>query len=115
MRIFANVQVFYIRTTGLFLQHYYEKSNISFPPCIDLCEFHRFGSSQNLPVSISLGNFPVLSSFVKWAFRDEDIAAKCEGQCELEYIDCTQSCSDTNCLVECGRTLNDCINGLNIN
>ena len=45
-------------------------------------------------------------------FRDEDIGIRCEGQCEFQYIDCTQSCSDTNCLVECGRTLNDCINGL---
>ena len=29
----------------------------------------------------------------------------------MEYIECNVSCSDTNCLVECGRTFNDCING----
>ena len=44
-------------------------------------------------------------------FRDEDIAAKCEGQCELAYLDCTLSCSDTNCIMECGRALTDCTQG----
>ena len=47
-------------------------------------------------------------------FRDEDVAAKCETQCELEYVDCTLSCSDTNCLIECGRALTDCVQGLSI-
>ena len=46
-----------------------------------------------------------------WVFRDENTAAKCEGQCELAYVDCTLSCSDTNCLIECGRLFNDCVNG----
>ena len=39
------------------------------------------------------------------------MADKCEGLCELEYVDCTLSCSDTNCLVECGRTLSYCLEG----
>ena len=47
-------------------------------------------------------------------FRDEDIAAKCEGQCELAYIDCTVACSNTNCLTECGRVFTDCVNGGNV-
>ena len=42
-------------------------------------------------------------------FRDQDIGARCERQCETDYIDCTLACSDTNCLLDCGRTLNDCI------
>ena len=46
-------------------------------------------------------------------FRDEDIAANCEIQCELEYVDCTLSCSDTNCLIDCGRALTDCVQVLN--
>ena len=45
-------------------------------------------------------------------FRDEDIAAKCEGQCELAYVDCTLGCSNTECLIECGRALTDCTLGL---
>ena len=45
-------------------------------------------------------------------FRDEDIAAKCEGQCELAYVDCTMACSNTECLIECGRALTDCTLGL---
>ena len=31
--------------------------------------------------------------------------------CELEYVDCISSCSGTDCLIECGRTLTDCTNG----
>ena len=54
----------------------------------------------------------LLELYIMGFFRDGDIGVRCEGQCEFQYIDCTQSCSDTNCLVECGRTLNDCINGL---
>ena len=49
-----------------------------------------------------------------WVFRDEDVGAKCETQCELEYVDCTLSCSDTNCLIDCGRALTDCVQGLNM-
>jgi len=41
--------------------------------------------------------------------RDEEIRAHCENQCELEYVDCASACSDTNCLIECGRALTDCI------
>ena len=50
-------------------------------------------------------------------FRDEDIAARCEGQCEFEYIECNLSCnpSDIDCLLDCGRALTDCVQGLNIN
>ena len=29
----------------------------------------------------------------------------------MNYIDCTVSCSDTNCLMECGRDLTHCVNG----
>ena len=43
--------------------------------------------------------------------RDQDIADRCELNCETDYIDCTLDCNDTNCLVTCGRILNDCING----
>ena len=61
------------------------------------------------------GRLSGIIEFLLWAFRDEEIAAKCEGQCELQYIDCTQSCSNTDCLVACERALNGCINGLKIN
>ena len=30
----------------------------------------------------------------------------------MDYVDCTLSCSDTNCLIECGRALTDCVQGL---
>ena len=43
--------------------------------------------------------------------RDQETAAKCEGKCELEYVNCTLSCSDTNCLIECGRALTNCVQG----
>ena len=49
-----------------------------------------------------------------WVFRDEDTGAKCVDQCELTYIDCTLACSDSNCLMECGRDLTECVNGENI-
>ena len=49
-----------------------------------------------------------------WRFRDEDVAAKCETQCEIEYVECTLSCSNTNCLIECGRALTDCVQGSKI-
>ena len=35
----------------------------------------------------------------------------CEELCELKYVDCTLACSDTNCLIECGRGLTDCVQG----
>ena len=44
-------------------------------------------------------------------FRDQDVADKCEELCELEYVDCTLACSDTNCLIECGRALTNCVEG----
>ena len=81
-------------------------------------EYNRQSFLRYLPLS---GKYAYYLSFVLWPiiygvfFRDEDIGVRCEGQCELEYVDCTQSCSDTNCLIDCGRTLTDCINGLNIN
>ena len=46
-----------------------------------------------------------------WIFRDEDIAAKCESQCELAYVECTSACFDSSCLMECGRALTDCTLG----
>ena len=46
-----------------------------------------------------------------WIFRDEDIAAKCESQCELAYVECTSDCFDSSCLMECGRALTDCTLG----
>ena len=63
---------------------------------------------------ITVNHFFSFIEFCIMFFRDEDIGKRCEGQCELEYVDCTLSCSDTNCLIDCGRTLTDCINGLNI-
>ena len=42
-------------------------------------------------------------------FRDQDIGARCEHQCETDYIDCSLACSDANCLLDCGRALNDCV------
>ena len=44
-------------------------------------------------------------------FSDQDIADKCEGLCDLGYVDCTVACSNTNCLLECGRALSDCLEG----
>ena len=41
-------------------------------------------------------------------FRDQDIGDKCEGLCELEYVDCANSCSNSNCLTECARALTYC-------
>ena len=46
-----------------------------------------------------------------WIFRDEVIAAKCEGQCDLAYVECTSACSTSNCLMECGRALINCTEG----
>ena len=45
-------------------------------------------------------------------FRDQDIGDRCERQCETDYMDCTLACSDTNCLLDCGRALTDCVNGI---
>ena len=54
-----------------------------------------------------------MKSFTNYHFLgDEELGNKCEGQCEREYSDCTYSCSDTNCLLECGRTLTDCVQGI---
>ena len=44
-------------------------------------------------------------------FRDEDIRDRCENQCETDFVDCTLPCDDTNCLLECGRILTECVNG----
>jgi len=41
---------------------------------------------------------------------DEDIGQQCEGQCEIGYVDCTVSCSNTNCLTECARIFTECVN-----
>ena len=56
-----------------------------------------------------IGDFLAVS-FIRYS-RDQDIGVKCEGLCELEYVDCISSCSGTDCLIECGRTLTDCTNG----
>ena len=56
-----------------------------------------------------IDDFLVVSS-IRYS-RDQDIGEKCEGICELEYVDCISGCSGTDCLIECGRTLTDCTNG----
>ena len=43
--------------------------------------------------------------------RDQDTGDKCERQCEIEYLDCTSACSNSNCLLECGRALSSCNDG----
>ena len=58
-------------------------------------------------------NLHVMTCIIYLGFRDEEIAAKCEGQCEDQYVDCTLSCSDTNCLIDCGRELTACVDGKN--
>ena len=64
----------------------------------------------NLDLSVTI-EFSIMV-YNLWVFRDEDVGAKCETQCELEYVDCTLSYSDTNCLIDCGRALTDCVQGL---
>ena len=46
-------------------------------------------------------------------FSDEDLGDVCEGHCEKDYVDCSVSCSDTNCFIECGRAFNACVLGIN--
>ena len=43
--------------------------------------------------------------------RDPDISVRCESQCETEYINCTSGCSESNCLMECGRAFSGCVDG----
>ena len=77
-------------------------------------KFPGRGWPQKMPVSLMFGHrITVLSNLQLLVFSDEDIGAKCEEQCEFQYIDCTLSCSDTNCLIECGRALTDCVQGFN--
>ena len=44
-------------------------------------------------------------------FRDEDIAAKCVAQCEEVYLACTMNCTESYCIMECGRALTACTLG----
>ena len=44
--------------------------------------------------------------------RDEDLRDKCQFECENDYVNCTLNCSGTNCLLECGRELNECVSGI---
>ena len=44
-------------------------------------------------------------------FRDQEIGERCENQCETDFVDCTSACDDTNCILECGRVLTNCVNG----
>ena len=75
--------------------------------CLHLCEFSGLWFTQNLPVSkICFWSLHRLYEI----FRDEDVAAKCEEQCDMDYVGCTLSCQNSNCLNECGRVLNDCLN-----
>ena len=48
-----------------------------------------------------------------FCFSDEDLGDVCEGHCEKDYVDCSVSCIDTNCLIECGRAFNACVQGIN--
>ena len=57
----------------------------------------------------------VLYHVLLWrSSRDEDLGNECEGQCEQEYVYCNISCSDTNCLIDCGRDFNACVLGIDL-
>ena len=41
---------------------------------------------------------------------DTDLAAKCIGECEAAYVECVGNCTDTDCLLDCGRDIAFCEN-----
>ena len=41
---------------------------------------------------------------------DTDLEAKCIGKCETDYVECVGKCSDTECLLDCGREIAICEN-----
>ena len=50
-------------------------------------------------------------NFDDFILRDDDLREKCQFECENDYVNCTLNCSGTNCLLECGRELNECVSG----
>ena len=61
---------------------------------------------------------PIKSFVIKYddlILRDEDLRDKCQFKCENDYVYCTLNCSGTNCLLDCGRELNECVSGTLIN
>ena len=59
-------------------------------------------------MGISIDIFCVNFSRPQPNFRDQDVGDKCEDLCELQYVECTNSCSNSNCLTECARALTYC-------
>ena len=55
---------------------------------------------------------PKFNTNLKTKFRDEDLRDECQFGCENDYLTCTLNCSGTNCLLECGMKLNECILGI---
>ena len=46
------------------------------------------------------------------AFRDKDLGEMCKKDCEDVYVNCIQSCGDSDCYLDCGRDLSYCSDGI---
>ena len=118
MGIFTNVQFSFIFEWGSIISSLLWEIKYWFlllprPVRISLIWFTQKPAREFFCSSLNLYNL-VWAAGYSWVFRDEDTGAKCVDQCELAYIDCTLACSDSNCLMECGRTLTECVNSKDI-
>ena len=75
------------------------------------CDFLDLVHPMTCPYVLIVRVLTVGNLLATLLFSDEDLGNNCEGQCEKEYIDCTLSCSDTNCLLDSGRALTECVQG----
>merc|ERR1712235_119152 len=49
-----------------------------------------------------------LNSIASDTCPDGELGTRCQSICETEYLECSVACSDSNCLLECGRAFSSC-------
>ena len=62
-------------------------------------------TKRRLPVSESIN----VMNQINFS-SDTDLAAKCIVECEAAYVECVGNCTDTDCLLDCGREIAFCEN-----
>ena len=48
---------------------------------------------------------------LKLELSDYDLSYKCTAKCDDVYIQCVSNCSSSECVMECGRAMNQCSDG----